>query len=47
MSPLRLEMEKGSFVVIHCCQTCGAETKVKTQPEDNLDALLKLTPLSS
>lgn len=40
MRPLRLEMEHGEFVLIHRCEVCGSEKRVKTQPEDNIKILL-------
>jgi len=37
MRPVRLEMEHGAFVIVHRCESCGAEKQVKTKPEDHLE----------
>ena len=41
MCPLRIEMEHGEFILIHGCVKCGIEKQIKTQPEDNLNVLLR------
>lgn len=36
MKPLRIESQKGEFVIVHKCQRCGEEKRNKSNPEDKL-----------
>lgn len=40
MKPIKLENEKGEFIIIHKCQKCGEEKKNRTVKEDNLLILI-------
>ncbi len=40
MKPIRVESEKGKFVLIHKCEKCGEGKRNKTNFEDNLSVLL-------
>ncbi len=36
MKPLRIESQKGEFVIVHKCEKCRTEKRNKTSPLDNL-----------
>jgi len=36
MKPLRLESQRGEFVIIHKCQECGVGKRNKASPKDKL-----------
>lgn len=40
MRPVRVETEHGEQVLVHVCQTCGAEKRNKVASDDNFDAVL-------
>ncbi|MBD3226668.1 MAG: RNHCP domain-containing protein [Candidatus Lokiarchaeota archaeon] len=44
MKPIRTEYSKETFVIIHKCQKCGIEKKIKATNDDNKDLLMKLLP---
>ena len=39
MKPIKIESEKGEFIIIHECQKCGVKKKNKTNKEDDLNIL--------
>ncbi len=41
MKPIKLEQEKGCFVVTHECTQCGYMKRNKLSPEDNFDNLIQ------
>ena len=41
MKPLKLEMEKGEYVIVHQCQKCGLIRRNKSASNDTVDLLLK------
>ncbi len=41
MEPIKLEAEKGEFILTNKCIICGHTKRNKTSTEDNLDAVLK------
>lgn len=42
MEPLRVEVKKGNYVIIHKCKKCGKEMRNKASKEDNFEVILKL-----
>ena len=40
MKPIRIENEKGDFVLIHRCEKCGEEKRNRTSNNDDLSVLL-------
>ena len=40
MEPIKIEMEKGEFILSNQCVVCGHIKRNKTSSEDNLDAVL-------
>jgi len=42
MKPVRVETEKGEYILIHKCQKCGKKTKNKIAKEDNFGEIIKL-----
>ncbi len=43
MEPIDAELKKGEWVILHRCVICGFERKNKTVPDDDFDAILKLS----
>ena len=43
MEPVGLELTKGVYTILHKCQTCGANAKCKSSPEDDINALTSLS----
>lgn len=43
MAPIRVELFEGSFKILHRCLRCNHEKKNRTVPEDDFDALLRVT----
>jgi hypothetical protein len=44
MMPVEIDIEKGSYIIIHKCQKCGTVKRNKASPEDDFENILKLTP---
>lgn len=42
MEPVGAEADARGYRVIHKCASCGAERRVKTTPEDDVDAVFLL-----
>lgn len=42
MEPIRAELKKGKYVLIHKCRICGKETRNKTSENDNIEEIIKL-----
>ena len=40
MKPVKIEMEKGEFILTHQCEVCGHQKRNKAAPNDNLKSLL-------
>lgn len=43
MEPVNLELKNGRYILTHKCQKCGAEKHCKTSPQDDINALTKLS----
>lgn len=41
MPPVKIELEKGEFIITNRCDKCGYEKRNKTAPADDLKVLLK------
>ena len=44
MKPIAVEIERGQYIIVHQCQTCGAKKRNKASPHDDFEDILKLTP---
>lgn len=42
MQPVRAEIKNGKYLLHYICKECGHTFRVKSAPEDNLDAIIKL-----
>lgn len=42
MEPVALELESGSYVIVHRCTVCGARKRNKAADNDNTDVLTAL-----
>jgi len=42
MKPIRTEYIKNEFYIIHKCLKCGIEKRIKADPNDNKELLIKL-----
>lgn len=47
MKPLRLEQEKGEFILTHRCEVCGHEKRNKVSDRDNIDEAIRVTKKSN
>jgi DNA-directed RNA polymerase subunit RPC12/RpoP len=45
MRPIRIEGATPEYIIIHKCERCGAERRVRTVGEDSPDALIALARL--
>src|SRR6185369_16733546 len=43
MEPMKMEVKKGDYIILHQCQKCGAKKRNKAAPEDCFTELVKLT----
>jgi hypothetical protein len=43
MKPIRVEVRKKEYTIIHKCQKCGAEKPNKAVKEDNFDMLVQIS----
>ena len=42
MKPVRVEVRKHEYVIIHECERCGYQKPNKAAPEDNFDRILEI-----
>ena len=42
MKPIKVEIEKGNYLLTHHCEKCDFERRKKVEREDNFDEVLKL-----
>ena len=42
MKPVRLEMEKGEYVITHACVRCGHEKRNRQAEDDSFSELIKI-----
>lgn len=42
MKPVRVELEKGKYIIVQQCVKCGFEKRNKADKKDNLDAIIKV-----
>lgn len=47
MEPVRVEMKKGEYTIIHKCQKCKTEKLNKAVKEDNFDMLVQISAENS
>ncbi|MEI6494481.1 MAG: RNHCP domain-containing protein [bacterium] len=40
MKPIKVEMQKGEFIITHKCEKCGHEKRNRASLEDNLTTVL-------
>lgn len=43
MEPMRIEKKGEEWVIVHRCITCGEERRNKAVPDDDTDALIRVT----
>ena len=43
MKPIKVEFEKGEYLLIHHCEKCGFERRKKVETEDNFDEVIKIS----
>jgi len=43
MRPVGIEQKDGEYMLIHKCEKCGKVARVHASPEDNFDAIIKLS----
>ena len=43
MEPVSLETKAGGYIIVHRCAKCGHEKRNKTSPNDDYEAILKLS----
>ena len=43
MEPIRVEVKKGNYTIIHKCQKCGVEKPNKGVKNDNFDMLVQIS----
>ena len=41
MAPVGLELERGQYIIIHECQKCQAQKRVKARDEDDISEFLQ------
>jgi len=41
MKPVKLEYQRGEFVVVHRCTRCGETRRCRAATDDDLDVLLR------
>ncbi|MFA6227464.1 MAG: RNHCP domain-containing protein [Candidatus Paceibacterota bacterium] len=46
MCPIKIETEKGEFVITHKCVKCGFERRKKIEKEDNFDEVVRVSKKS-
>ena len=42
MRPIRVEFEKGEYVLVHHCERCSALRRNRVVPEDDFDEVIKV-----
>src|SRR4030042_2393541 len=42
MEPVKIEMKKGTYIIIHRCLKCSLEKKNKVDSNDNFEQILKI-----
>jgi predicted Zn-ribbon and HTH transcriptional regulator len=42
MEPIGIDIKGGEYIIYYRCQKCGYKFRVKTSPQDNFEAILKL-----
>jgi rubrerythrin len=42
MRPIKVEVEKGDYILIHICEKCSFVRRKKVETEDNFDEILKI-----
>lgn len=43
MKPVKVEMEKGEYLLTHRCEKCNFERRKKVEREDNFDEVIKIS----
>ncbi|MES2471007.1 MAG: RNHCP domain-containing protein [Patescibacteria group bacterium] len=43
MEPIRVETEKGDYVIIQKCRTCNIERRIRSRKEDDFDMLIAVS----
>lgn len=46
MQPIKVLCKTDDYKIIHICQSCKEQTRVKSVEQDNFDALIKLCKIS-
>jgi len=47
MKPVAIEQKKGEYVILHKCVKCNHERKNKVAPEDDINAIMKVSQYGS
>ncbi len=43
MKPVKVEVEKGEYLLTHHCEKCGFERRKKVESQDNFDEVVKIS----
>lgn len=43
MVPVGLEIKGGAYTIVHRCERCGHERRNRTGPDDDMDAVIRLS----
>lgn len=47
MRPITIERQKGEWVILHRCETCGHEKRNKTSPDDDMNVAAAIVKQSN